>query len=81
MSPSLRIARPDGLELLLQFMREYYEFDGHVFRSDEARAALLSLLKDRSLGRAWLIFSDDQAAGYIVLAGLEPGIPRARCIH
>jgi hypothetical protein len=41
MSPSLRIARPDDLELLLQFMREYYEFDGHVFRSDEARAALL----------------------------------------
>jgi len=81
MFPSLRIALPDDVELLLQFMRAYYEFDRHVFRSDEARAALLSLVKDRSLGKAWLIFSDDQAAATSFSLGYSLEFPRARCIH
>ena len=48
-------------------MREYYAFDGHVFDEPKARAALLTFLRDSSLGRAWLIYDQQTPVGYIVL--------------
>jgi len=48
-------------------MREYYAFDGHAFDESKARAALLTFLRDNSLGWAWLICDGEAAVGYIVL--------------
>jgi hypothetical protein len=41
--PSRRTA---DAELLLDFMRDYYTFDGHHYDRDAARDALLRLLKN-----------------------------------
>lgn len=67
MNPALRLATESDADLLLEFMREYYAFDSHAFDLSKARAALLGLLRDPTLGRVWLIAAGEATVGYIVL--------------
>jgi ribosomal protein S18 acetylase RimI-like enzyme len=55
---SFRLATESDAETLLPFMRDYYAFDGHAFDEQKARAALITLLRDPSLGRVWLILAN-----------------------
>ncbi len=65
--PEFRLARPDDAELLLDFMRDYYAFDGHHYEREKARAALLGLLMNPAFGLAWLVFDSATPVGYVVL--------------
>jgi ribosomal protein S18 acetylase RimI-like enzyme len=72
--PLFRLATESDADTLLPFMRDYYAFDGHAFDAQKARAALIILLRDPSLGRVWLILAknneetkNDMPVGYIVL--------------
>jgi len=65
--PQFRLAADSDADILLEFMQAYYAFDGHAFDREKARAALTMLLKDASLGFAWLILDGDKPAGYVVL--------------
>jgi diamine N-acetyltransferase len=65
--PQFRLALESDGEALLDFMQAYYAFDGHGFDRLKARGALTPLLRDASLGLAWLILDGDAAVGYIVL--------------
>jgi len=67
METTFRIAERTDSETLLQFMREYYEFDHLPFDAHIAHPALEKLLSDNSLGRVWLIHLRGEAIGYIVL--------------
>jgi len=66
--PHLRVAEESDAQLLLDFMRQYYAFDGHAFDQSKARAALINFLRNASFGRAWLICDQATPVGYIVLA-------------
>jgi GNAT superfamily N-acetyltransferase len=61
------IATQADLDTLVQFMREYYEFDHLPFDEQVARAAVAKFLSDESLGRLWLICCDAEAVGYLAL--------------
>jgi len=77
--PLFHLAAESDADTLLPFMRDYYAFDGHAFDQQKARAALITLLRDPSLGRVWLILANtneaeknseterDLPVGYIVL--------------
>jgi len=72
--PLFRMATESDADTLLPFMRDYDAFDGHAFDAQKARAALIILLRDPSLGRVWLILAknneetkNDMPVGYIVL--------------
>ena len=65
--PQFRLAVESDADLLLEFMQAYYAFDGHGFDREKARVALTALLRDASLGAAWLILDGDAPVGYIVL--------------
>jgi ribosomal protein S18 acetylase RimI-like enzyme len=70
--PQFRLAVESDADSLLDFMRDYYAFDGHGFDREKARVALTALLRDSSLGLASLIFDGDAldnhaAVGYVVL--------------
>jgi GNAT superfamily N-acetyltransferase len=60
-------ALPSDLERVLGFIREYYKFDGIPFRSREIKEGLEVLLRDRSIGRVWLIRLGEQEVGYFIL--------------
>ena len=55
---SFRLATESDADTLLPFMRDYYAFDGHAFDEQKARVALITLLRDPSLGRVWLILAN-----------------------
>jgi diamine N-acetyltransferase len=65
--PQFRLAGESDTDTLLEFMQSYYAFDGHGFDREKARIALTALLRDASLGLAWLILDGDTAVGYVVL--------------
>jgi diamine N-acetyltransferase len=65
--PGFRLATPADAELLLDFMRDYYAFDGHHYERDKARVALLGLLRAPAFGLTWLILDSATPVGYIVL--------------
>jgi GNAT superfamily N-acetyltransferase len=65
--PQFRVAEASDAELLLDFIREYYAFDGHGYDRAKARAALIALVQNPSFGRVWLILDGDSPVGYAVL--------------
>jgi GNAT superfamily N-acetyltransferase len=67
MKSELKLATKQDLDRLLPLVRAYHEFEHIDNKEDDRRAALLRLLGDRNLGGIWLIFGDDQLAGYIAL--------------
>jgi GNAT superfamily N-acetyltransferase len=67
METTYKFADNSDTELLIQFIQEFYKYDGHPFDEASICAALAKILEDNSLGRVWLIQQDNQAIGYIVL--------------
>src|SRR5258708_33608826 len=65
--PEFRLATPADAELLLDFMRDYYAFDGHHYDRESARTALLGILSNSGFGLTWLVLDSGQPVGYIVL--------------
>ena len=65
--PSFRLAQEADADLILEFMREYYAFDGHHYDHENSAAALMGLLRADWFGCIWLIQDGDAAVGYVVL--------------
>ena len=64
------------LDTLVPLMRAYYEFDGIPFEAARARNAVMGLIQNDALGKAWLIIQGNEVAGYVVITydyGLESG--------
>src|SRR5215472_12757582 len=66
-SPLFRVAQPDDVELLLDFMEALYTLDGYGYDREKARTALKPLLGNSALGRAWFILDGATPVGYAVL--------------
>jgi GNAT superfamily N-acetyltransferase len=67
METTFTVATLDDIPTLLQFMREYYEFDHLPFDERVARTALERMVGDDTLGCVWLIRYTGEAIGYLVL--------------
>lgn len=64
--PVLAEATLADVPVLIDLMRLYYEYDGHPFVEETAQRGLERLLRDPSLGVAWIIYDGEEAAGYLV---------------
>ena len=67
LKPIFKQAKPEDVEEVLSFIQAYYAFDEIPFRSAEVGAALRALLSDVSLGRVWIIGTEEKAIGYTIL--------------
>jgi ribosomal protein S18 acetylase RimI-like enzyme len=67
MAAGVQRAGSSDLELLLGLHEEFSREDGVPFEAAAARAALAGLLREPSLGGAWIIERDGQPVGYFVL--------------
>jgi diamine N-acetyltransferase len=67
MEINFKFADNSDTETLIQFIQEFYEYEGLKYDETIIRAALAGIFKDGSLGRVWLIQQGKQAVGYIVL--------------
>lgn len=72
-SLSLVEPRQQDLDFLMDLVRSYYEYDGHVFDAGLVKESIKNLINQPSFGRVWLIDLFDKnsaksrAIGYIVL--------------
>jgi ribosomal protein S18 acetylase RimI-like enzyme len=64
MTHALRPATLDDVATLVGLMRAFYAEDGHAFREDAARRALVGLLEGTAHGRVLVIETDGETAGY-----------------
>jgi GNAT superfamily N-acetyltransferase len=67
METTFRIATIADFNILLEFMREFYELEHLTFDEGTTPAALEQILNDDSLGRVWLIYWGNEEIGYVVL--------------
>jgi GNAT superfamily N-acetyltransferase len=67
MEPTFRLAKDSDIDILVEFMRQFYAIDGYPFEDVAARRAMGKIVQDPTLGRAWMICDGDVPIGYIVL--------------
>lgn len=67
MSSCLRPATFADCSLLVELMSEFYAESDYALHPSRAEEAFKALLADHGFGRAWLIESQAQVAGYVVL--------------
>jgi GNAT superfamily N-acetyltransferase len=63
----IRFAVSSDFDRLLRLVAAYYRFDSIAFDTRVTGAALRRLLQDKSLGRAWVIDSGRDLAGYAIV--------------
>ncbi|MGF1522154.1 MAG: GNAT family N-acetyltransferase [Leptolyngbyaceae cyanobacterium] len=61
------LAKSHHIDLLMQLVEEFYEFDGHPFIPDKARAAIAGLIENPAYGRIWLVMVEDTPVGYVAI--------------
>ena len=61
------LAQTKDLELVVQLVQEFCEFDDHHFDPAKARKAVIGLIENEAYGRLWVIMADDTVAGYTAL--------------
>ncbi len=67
MQLEFRLANSADIELLLDFMCQFYSIDSYPFDAHLARPTMQQIIEDTSLGRVWLIYHQEMAIGYVVL--------------
>ncbi|MCG3159607.1 MAG: hypothetical protein JMDDDDMK_00601 [Acidobacteria bacterium] len=65
--PIFRPAIPDDIETLIAMMRDFYVHEGLTFDEAGARRALRGIIGAEMFGCVFLILSEDEVAGYVVL--------------
>jgi GNAT superfamily N-acetyltransferase len=68
-NPQLKIrpATQSDLARMMRLIEAYYAFDSIDFNARVIRPALSRLLRDKSLGRAWVVDAACSLAGYAIL--------------
>jgi len=67
MDVAFKLADIDNIDLLIEFMREFYELDHIALDEQAARSAVQQILSNDSFGKVWLIQVAGNSVGYIVL--------------
>ena len=60
------LAAPN-IETIVSMMQEFYAIDGYPISIDVSKALFQEFISNENLGKAWLIFSDNEIVGYIIL--------------
>lgn len=55
------------IEIIVPMMQEFYAIDNYPIDVAISKALFLEFLENPHLGKAWLIYSDGQIVGYIIL--------------
>lgn len=57
-----------GMKRLIPFVRAFYEHFGYPYDEQEKVSVLREMLRNKSLGRLWLIEHEGKEVGYVLLA-------------
>lgn len=57
----------DDIDLLVQMMQDFYAIDGYPINIDQSKKLFSTFISNENLGKAWLIKSENQTVGYLIL--------------
>ncbi len=60
-------AHKSDIEAIVSMMEQFYAIDHYPFDNELTRKMLQTFIEDGHLGKLWLIYSNENLAGYIVL--------------
>ena len=55
------------VETIVPMMQEFYAIDNYPINIDVSKALLQEFISNENLGQSWLILSDNEIVGYIIL--------------
>ena len=55
------------IDLLVQMMQDFYAIDGYPIDVDQSKKLFSTFISNENLGKAWLIESENQTVGYLIL--------------
>jgi hypothetical protein len=55
------------IDLAVAMMREFYAIDGYPIDMHISRKLFTEFIENESLGKSWLIISDGDVVGYVIL--------------
>lgn len=55
------------IETIVPMMQEFYAIDNYPIDVEISKVLFLEFLENPHLGRAWLIYSDNEIVGYVIL--------------
>ncbi len=67
MATTYKPVSESDIEIAVSMMREFYAIDGYPIDAEKSKALFQRFIGNESLGKSWLIVSDGQTVGYIIL--------------
>ncbi|RYJ52820.1 GNAT family N-acetyltransferase [Flavobacterium petrolei] len=55
------------IETIVSLMEKFYAIDNYPIKSDVSKALFEEFISNKNLGKAWLIVSDNEIVGYLIL--------------
>jgi ribosomal protein S18 acetylase RimI-like enzyme len=62
-----KILTLSDIETVVSIMEEFYAIDNYPISIDVSKALFQEFISNENLGKAWLIFSDNEIVGYLIL--------------
>ncbi|TDD78657.1 GNAT family N-acetyltransferase [Flavobacterium caseinilyticum] len=62
-----KILTLSDIETVVSMMQDFYAIDNYPIKSDVSKALFEEFISNEDLGKAWLISSDNEIVGYIIL--------------
>jgi len=59
--------QPSDIDIILPMMQDFYAIDGYPIDVDVSRKLFLEFITDEKLGKAWLVYFEDEIVGYVIL--------------
>lgn len=67
MTATYKTITVSDIEILVAMMREFYAIDNYPIDTGISENLFKEFISDSNLGKAWLIFSENEITGYIIL--------------
>ena len=67
MAPTYKSITVSDIGVLVAMMREFYAIDNYPINSGISENLFKEFISDTNLGKAWLIFSENEIIGYLIL--------------
>ena len=55
------------IDIIVQMMQEFYAIDNYPIDAEISKKLFQEFIADENLGKAWLILSDNEIIGYVIL--------------
>ncbi len=64
---SFKVLESSQIEIIVNMMQDFYAIDNYPIDLEVSKKLFEDFISDEKLGKAWLLYSDNELVGYIIL--------------